>query len=568
MSCDRMFDTYGSHELFVTRGAVITPLLFGRVVLVLLLSGWFVVADEWGRFRGAEGTGISNEKAALPEKIGPGDHLLWKTELPPGISSPVVGGGRVFVTTMEPGPKLSTVALDAGTGRIVWREVAPIHHKTKRQRLATPTPTTDGKLVVTFFGSSGLFCYDVGGTLLWSKDFGPLKNQFNHAASPILIEDRVILLLDHDGDSFLVALDKRTGKELWRSYRFVLGRNYASPIVWKQGDQASLVVAGSGLIVGYDIETGTAQWFVRGTAAVVNPTPIVGDNGWLYTHGNSPDSGAKSSRFGPLLQQYDRDRDSRLQSRELPKCFLKAFFDRFDRDTNGGIDEREYTSQFEALSRPFAKGLSAWKPSENGTAPTLAWTLSRSMPRTPSALCRAGVLYVVNEGGHLHSIDADTGKIICKDRIAARGTVYSSPSLGDGKIYIGTRSGNVAVLAAKAQWENLHSAKLDGEIQASPAIATAASTSVRTRPCTASAWPSGARVIKLGSRLSHQLGQRSGLVQIPQVRIFRYRTTFVDRRWRVRDSDTNSPSSGDSSLRTWGSRGIDRATSADHPSRR
>lgn len=409
---------------------------------------------------------------SLPEQIGPDANLLWKTAIAEGISSPVVAGGRVFLTTVRPGPQLGTMALDAENGRLLWHAPAPLVYKAAGKRLATPSPATDGELVFSFFDASGLLCYDRDGNLVWHRQFGRINNQFNHAASPVLIDDRVILVIDHDGDSYLVALDKRTGVELWRCHRFVFGRNYATPVVWSFDGRRFLVVAGSGMVTGYDVETGTPAWYMRGTSAVVNPTPLAAENGWLYVHSRSPSSGAKSSPFRDLLKAYDKSADGAVQLAELPHSFLNTFFNRFDRDGSGAIDVREYAT-FESLSRPFLQGMVAFKPGGLGdlTETNLAWTESRSMPRTPSALYHKGTLFTVNEGGVLQSLDAHTGELHHRGRIAARGSVFASPVLGDGKIYLGTRNGEVAVVSAEPQWKNLHSAELAGDIQASPAIA-------------------------------------------------------------------------------------------------
>jgi outer membrane protein assembly factor BamB len=283
----------------------------------------------------------------------------------------------------------------------------------------------------------------------------------------------VILVVDHDDDSFVVALDKRTGEEIWRCYRFVFGRNYASPVIWSFDERRFVVVTGSGLVTGYDLKTGTPAWYSRATAAVVNPTPVVAkDNGLLFVHGSSPSSGAKSSSFRSLLESFDESEDGSLQTTELPNSFLKTFVKQFDRDASGGIEEPEY-SQFKEISQPFTKGMVALKSGGLGdlTETNVAWKESRSMPRTPSSLYHDGILYVVSEGGALQSINAESGKVLHKGRIAARGTVYSSPSMGDGKIYIGTRNGEISVVSAEVEWKNLHSASLGGEIQASPAIA-------------------------------------------------------------------------------------------------
>ena len=447
--------------------------LLSVTVLVssLVLSGFAESrAEDWARFRGPNGTGVSADKTPLPAEIGPDQNLLWKTELPDGISSPVISGDRVFLTSVDEKFTLETVCLAADSGKILWRQEAPVVHAAKGERLATATPATDGKLVFSFFETSGLLCYDLQGELKWSKWFGPIKNQFNHASSPILLDDKVILVVDHDDVSFIVALDKQTGEEVWRSWRFVFGRNYATPVVWTVDDQQYVVVAGSGLITGYDITSGTPRWYCRATSAVVNPTPVAVPDGPLFLHSSSPSSGAKSSPFSGLLKTYDANSDELLQDSELPPCFLKTFFGRFDSDANQGVNAKEYTL-YEEISRPFVTGMVAVKPGGSGDCTkNVIWTESRSMPRTPSAIYQNGVLYVVNEGGVLQSIDPETGKTLQKDRISARGTIYSSPALGDGKIYFGTRNGEISVVSAEADWKNLHSAKLEGEIKASIAI--------------------------------------------------------------------------------------------------
>ena len=444
----------------------------GWAVLLLGLAMPAAPAGDWGRFRGPNGTGVADESGPLPTQIGPDANLIWKVDLPNGISSPVVGGGRVLMTT-DDGKQLETWALDARTGKTLWRTVAPRIHKTKGQRLATASPVTDGERVVSFFQTSGLLCYDMQGRLQWRQDVGPLKNQFNHAASPILVDNRLLLVVDHDGDSMVVALEKTTGQELWRSYRFICGRNYASPVVWKFGGRQFVVVAGSGLIVGYDVVTGTPEWYVRGTSAVANPTPIVSaDQTKLFVHSQSPPNGARSSPFRGLRERYDTSADGVLQVEELPASFLKTFFAKFDQDRSGGVDEAEY-GRLEGISQPFVKGMVAIRPGGKGdlTDTNVVWTQTRSMPRTPSAICHQDVLYVVNESGVLQTFSAGTGELLHKDRLAARGTIYSSLALGDGKLFVGTRDGAVAVVSAEAEWQDLHNAKLDGEIQASPAIA-------------------------------------------------------------------------------------------------
>jgi outer membrane protein assembly factor BamB len=169
---------------------------------------------------------------------------------------------------------------------------------------------------------------------------------------------------------------------------------------------------------------------------------------------------------------FDANGDSELQLDELPPSFLGTFFKTFDGNGNGGIDAKEY-NVFKEFSQPFHKGMSAFKPGGTGdlSETNVAWSESGSMPRTPSALCYDGVLFTLSEGGVLQSFAADSGELLSKQRVEARGNIYSSPALGDGKIYLGSRDGEIAVVSAEAEPQNLHSANIGGDIQASVAIA-------------------------------------------------------------------------------------------------
>src|SRR5262249_42947983 len=146
-------------------------------------------------------------------------HVVWKTELPPGHSSPVIVGDKIFLTAVREKDHLETIGLDRGTGRILWRVEAP--HESLEQihgigSYAQPDTGADSGRVITTFCSSGLYCYDHGGKVLWKQPMGPFNDEFGAASSPIIDGDRVILAQDHDLGSFVAAYDKRTGKQLWR----------------------------------------------------------------------------------------------------------------------------------------------------------------------------------------------------------------------------------------------------------------------------------------------------------------------------------------------------------------
>ena len=159
--------------------------------------------------------------------------MVWKVPLEGGHSSPVVAGGRVFVTAAS-GDRLLTRALELANGQVVWEREAPHGGLEEIHRIgshAQSTPATDGDLVVSFFGSAGLFCYDLEGNLLWSRAMGPFNNGFGAASSPILSNRLVLLCQDHDTDSFLMALHKRTGEIVWRTDRSEFPRNFSTPVI-------------------------------------------------------------------------------------------------------------------------------------------------------------------------------------------------------------------------------------------------------------------------------------------------------------------------------------------------
>ncbi|MGH7136596.1 MAG: PQQ-binding-like beta-propeller repeat protein, partial [Pirellulales bacterium] len=220
---------------------------------------------SWPQFRGVNGSGVASNGGRLPEKIGPETNVLWKIDVPPGHSSPVVFGDRIYLTAVRDGDLL-TMALDRRRGKTLWEAKAPHEALEAIHRIgshAQSTPATDGEHVVSFFGSSGLVCYDSAGHQLWIHRMGPFKNDFGAGSSPILVDDRVILCQDHDTDSFLAAYDKSSGELLWKTDRSEFARNYCTPVVWEVEGRKQIVVAATLRVVGYDFLTGRQLWTVR-----------------------------------------------------------------------------------------------------------------------------------------------------------------------------------------------------------------------------------------------------------------------------------------------------------------
>src|SRR5579862_8129956 len=192
-----------------------------------------IAASEWPQFRGPNASGVSDE-ANLPIEFGPDRNVVWKTEVPMGNSSPSVTAERIFLTAVEK-DKLFTIALDRATGRILWRREAPRPRIQEIQRPAngpvSGSPATDGSNVYVFFADFGLLAYGPDGNELWRMPLGPFSNPFGHGASPILAGDTLLMVCDQDIGSFLLAVDKRSGRILWRTERPQAQRGYATPIL-------------------------------------------------------------------------------------------------------------------------------------------------------------------------------------------------------------------------------------------------------------------------------------------------------------------------------------------------
>lgn len=431
----------------------------------------------WGQFRGPNASGVSAAVRALPIQLNPTENLLWKTSLPAGHSSPVVSRDRVYLTAAQ-GQELFTIALDRVTGKELWRRAAPLRELEEVHSIgshAQPSPVTDGQIVVSLFGSSGLSAYDRAGHRLWHLPLGPFKNNFGAGSSPIIVGDLVILNQDHDTDSFLLALDKRTGKARWRADRAEFPRGYATPVLWQVGGKTQIVVMGTLRAVGYDLETGKEIWTVRGLARIANMTPFTSDDGMLFLPAWAP-GGDDTDRidaepFATLLNASDANKNGVLEENEVPTGPVKQRFNQIDRDKDGKITNHEY----ESMRNIFLSArnvLVAVKPGGIGdiTKTHVVWSQNRNLPYVPSPVYYQGMIFMVKNGGIVSCIDAKTGQITKQGRIKATGDYYSSPVAGDGKIYLLSQRGEVTVLSAEAQWRELSRHALAERSHATPAL--------------------------------------------------------------------------------------------------
>jgi outer membrane protein assembly factor BamB len=435
-------------------------------------------AGDWNQFRGPNATGIPADDLPLPDEVGPDKNVLWKTPLPPGHSSPVVVGDRIFLTAVTKDKQLLTLGLDRASGKVLWEREAPydqleVVHGTGS--LAQPTPASDGEIVISFFGSSGLLAYDKDGKELWKLRLGPYKNDFGAGSSPILVGDRVILCQDHDLDAHLVAYDKKSGEEVWRTPRPDAHRNYCTPVVWQVNGQKQIVVVGTLQITGYDLATGRELWSHAGVSRMVCMTPTVAKDrlfaaGW--SAGGEEGQRIKVDPFDKIAAGLDKNQDGSFSEDELPKGDIKQRFTQVDRDKNGLLSKAEY-ERFRNLFDLSQNAVLAVKPGPAGAPiPTeVAWTSTKFVPFCASPVLHRDVLFCCKEGGIVSSFDPATGKIYNTARTPGTGEYYASLVAGDGKVFLANEEGKVTILSAQPQWKVLSSVSLGEGIYATPAIA-------------------------------------------------------------------------------------------------
>ena len=240
----------------------------GWLCALLLAAAPALPAEEWSQFRGPNGRGVA-EATGLPVRFGPAQNVIWKTRLPPGHSSPVLGGERVFLTAFE-GDKLLTFCLDRGTGAVVWRrevERGRADRLRKPNSPASPSPVTDGRNVYVFFQDFGLLSYGPDGAERWRVPLGPFNTFYGMGASPILVDDLVVQPCDQDTNSFLLAVESRTGRVRWRTERPDVISGYSTPVVVRTGGgEAQIVVPESFQLSAYSARDGRRLWWVRGLA--------------------------------------------------------------------------------------------------------------------------------------------------------------------------------------------------------------------------------------------------------------------------------------------------------------
>jgi outer membrane protein assembly factor BamB len=387
-------------------------------------------AQGWPEWRGPNGTGVA-PAAKPPVEWSEEKNVRWKVEIPGrGSASPIIWQDRVYVLTAvpaqgDPAARPATVkgnnryvvmALDRKTGKTVWertaREEAP-HEGTHNQfgTYASSSAVTDGQVLIASFESRGIYAYDLSGKKLWEVDLGDktMRNEFGEGSTPALHGDTVVIVWDHQGESFIVALDKSTGKERWRTNRDEID-SWATPLIVEANGGAQVITSGMRRVRSYDLASGRIVWEMAGLTMNPIPSPVYAD-GVVYLMSGFRGNSLKAVRLA---------------------------------DAKGDITDTS----------------------------AVLWTFDRDTPYVPSPLLYDGTLYFLKGNtGVLSAFDAKSGKPHYQlQRIEGVPNVFSSPVAADGRVYIAGQDGGTAVIRHGPTYDVLATNKLDDKFDASPAL--------------------------------------------------------------------------------------------------
>ncbi len=459
----------------MTRYLLFILIAFPIAVTALVEAG----ETQWPQFRGPGGLGLGTGKPpiAFSAEKDAEKNLLWKVEVPHGHSSPCIWENKIFLTGLDQN-KLITFCLDRTNGTELWRAVAPVDKIESTHRIgsaAAPTPCTDGELVYVYFGSFGLLAYDLKGQEIWNKPLPVPVVEFGTGASPILAGGNVIIVSDQDTGGYLLAVDARTGTDVWRVDRSDFRRSFSSPFLWKHDDTEEIIIAGSLWVRSYEVKNGQERWSCHGVARVSNATPTAGDGMLLVSSWNI--GGDESDRiivppFEEFMLTNDKDKDGMIVKEEFPNGPLKSRFSQIDVNKDERVTHDEYNHTRSMFARA-ENQLFTIKPGGKGdiTATHLLWKTNKHLPYVSSPLWYNGRIYAMKNGGLASCYEAKDGNILYQaERVDAAGDYYSSSIGANGCLYIASQKGTVVVLEAGDAFKVLARNQLNEEIFATPAI--------------------------------------------------------------------------------------------------
>jgi outer membrane protein assembly factor BamB len=447
-----------------------------RALFLLLLLSLAAVAGgdgHWNQFRGPNGSGVDSA-AGYPVEFSPTKNVVWKSAVPYGQSSPIVAGSRVYLTASE-GERLLTICLDARAGRELWRREIrrPRAQKTyPANDPASPTPAADDRGVVVFFPDFGLAAYSPEGKERWTLPLGPFRNFYGLAASPILADDLLVLVCDQQSGSFVLALDRRTGRRRWKTERTGATVGWATPMVFRPaGGAPQLIVLGSTRLDSYSLATGEPRWWMPVASMGALGTPVAGGDTLMVSTISTNEPWMPP--FESYLEKYDKDKDARLSSLEFAADKeLGEHFGWLDADDSTFIDSQEWnTARAMGMGEYGAAAIRPGDAQGKLEPGAVRWRFKKNLPFIPAPLVYRNVYYMVRDGGIITSLDPANGQLLKEGRTReAMGEYYASPVAADHKVYLASGEGKMTVLKAGAEWQLLGVNDLSEEIRATPAL--------------------------------------------------------------------------------------------------
>lgn len=428
-------------KIFLPKSLVLT-LTFA---LCLLPSAF---AQHWSQFRGYRAQGyLDNADIPIKWDVEKGENIKWKTAIPGlGHSCPVIWEDKLFVSTAisasgndglkiglygdidedtdESVHQFKVYCLNKKTGEILWEQIAyegiPITNRHTKSSHANPTPATDGKYLVVFFGSQGLYCYDLDGKLIWKKDLGRLNAgpytdpevEWGMAASPIIYKDRVIVQCDVVEQSFIASFDLQSGNEIWRQDRDEIA-SWGSPTIYDNHEPAQIIVNGWKHMGGYDFETGEVIWKMSGGGDAPSTTPVVALDHIFINNAHG--------RYSPIY-----------------------------------------------VVKPTAKGDITLGKEETSNE-HIVWSIKRGGAYMQTPLIYGDYLYNLRGNGALTVFKALTGEVMYKETIGMQ-AFTSSGVASDGKVYFSSEQGTVYVIKAGPEYEMLSKNPMGDICMATPAL--------------------------------------------------------------------------------------------------
>lgn len=428
---------------------------------------------DWPQFRGPGGSGVADGQKP-PVKFGPKEKLAWKVAVPPGASSPVVVGDKLILTAFE-GGKLYTICYSTADGKELWRADAKAkkiepYHPTEGSPAAS-TPASDGKKVVSYFGSCGLIAYDLDGKELWRFELptAVTNNEFGTGTSPVIADGLVLLARDLAKDSAAYAVDLETGSQKWKAARPKARTSYGTPTVWEANGKKELVVAGATTLTGYDLTSGEKLWAIGRVSAAACTTPVLNEGTLIYAAWAPGGEDGKMPTFDEVLKMTGDEKLGHITKEGAKKTPFGPFFDNNDPNKDGKITREEWAENMKALSGGENRAV-ALKPGGKGE---VAWEYKKNLPYVPSPIAYRGRLYLLKDGPLLSCLDAETGKpVYAAERFKGGARYYASPVAANGRLYVCSLDGTVAVITAGEDEPAVeHSVKLGEPIRATPALA-------------------------------------------------------------------------------------------------